>query len=215
MSPREETSAWSEVTENRQRTHQAQVTQHLFLARGEKVCIRSSCLQCVRPQGQLIHLATNSGLRGCTPSLLCCSRRTQTLTPQRWALTYRKLGECCENWHRCLRKTKEHLESLKQGTLLPCKLINPAQVCGLLGKPFRTWLKDHMREAAFPSIFFDPLHQELVSELQPGRIGKGKLPRWWSRKTLSSPPTDTPKLQLFIEQLWMRTTWRLTEKIYN
>ena len=34
-------------------------------------------------------------------------------------------------------------------------------------------------------------------------------PRWQSRKTLRSPPpTDTPKLQLFIEQLLMRKTKR-------
>ena len=41
-------------------------------------------------------------------------------------------------------------------------------------------------------------------------------PRWQIRKTLSSPPPmGTPKLQLFTEQLLMRKTGRLAEKIYN
>ena len=40
-------------------------------------------------------------------------------------------------------------------------------------------------------------------------------PRWWGRKTLSSPPlTGTQKLQLFIEQLLMRKTKRVSEKIF-
>ena len=38
---------------------------------------------------------------------------------------------------------------------------------------------------------------------------------WLSRKTLSSlAPTDTPKLQLFTEQLSMGMIWRLAEKIF-
>lgn len=35
----------------------------------------------------------------------------------------------------------------------------------------------------------------------------GEWPKWWKRKTLSSPPAmGTPKLQLFREQLLMRVT---------
>ena len=40
----------------------------------------------------------------------------------------------------------------------------------------------------------------------------GEWTRWQSRKTLSSPPPmDTPKLELFTEQLLMRKTGRLAE----
>lgn len=37
--------------------------------------------------------------------------------------------------------------------------------------------------------------------------------RWWSRKNLSFPlPSDTPKLQLNIKQLFLRMTWSLAEQ---
>ena len=36
-----------------------------------------------------------------------------------------------------------------------------------------------------------------------------------SKKTLSSPPTGTPKLQLFTEQLSMRMTGSLAEKTFR
>ena len=40
-------------------------------------------------------------------------------------------------------------------------------------------------------------------------------PRWQSRKTFNLyPPTVIPKLQLITEQLSMRITWRLAEKIF-
>ena len=40
-------------------------------------------------------------------------------------------------------------------------------------------------------------------------------PRWQSRKILSTPPpTGTPKLQLFTEELLVRKTGKLLEKIF-
>ena len=42
------------------------------------------------------------------------------------------------------------------------------------------------------------------------------VPKKVGRKTLSSAPTTgTPKLQLFIEQLLMRTTCKPAEKIFH
>ena len=45
-------------------------------------------------------------------------------------------------------------------------------------------------------------------------LGKARS-RWQCRKTLSSaPPTNTPKLQLHIDQLSLRMAWGLTERLF-
>lgn len=63
MPPKEETSAWIEVTENRQQVHQAQVVQCLLKARGECAQDLAACNALV-PYSQQIHSTAHmSGIR--------------------------------------------------------------------------------------------------------------------------------------------------------
>lgn len=53
----------------------------------------------------------------------------------------------------------------------------------------------------------------MLNQLQKELERRGS--RWWSRKFLSSPiPTDILKLQLPLEQLFLRMTRRLAEQIF-
>lgn len=46
------------------------------------------------------------------------------------------------------------------------------------------------------------------------REGRGS--RWLSKRMWSSPPADTPKIHLYVEQLSQKTKWKLAEEfLYN
>lgn len=107
MPPKEEGSAWFKVPENRRHKHQARVVQRLLIARrkSDKMCIRSSLLQCVGPPWPADLLCSQPGDR--IISLQAAVGGSQPL-PLR--VQIQKAGGVPDgHWHTSLSRTKEYI----------------------------------------------------------------------------------------------------------
>lgn len=121
-----------------------------------------------------------------------------------------------------LTATLQQTESARHGFIF-ASFQNPATVHGPLKGTFlplccglKTFNSLDLSPLSCISPKFSGLIKATIPSVKPAseRVGE-EGSRWWSRKFLSSPiPTDILKLQLPLEQPFLRMTRRLAEQIF-